>query len=69
VHHASLVSANGLVYFLNDDGVMNVIRPGPQFDRVARNELGERMYASPAISHGRMYLRGFQHLYCVGQRN
>ena len=64
-HHASLVSANGLVYFLNDNGVMNVVKPGPQFERVAKNELGEKTFASPAISHGQMFLRGNKHLYCI----
>lgn len=67
-HHASLVSANGLVYFLNDNGVMNVVRPGPQFERVAQNEIGEKMYASPAISDGRIFLRGDRHLFCVGEK-
>jgi len=65
-HHASLVSANGLVYFLSDAGVMNVVKPGPQFERVARCELGENCFASPAISHGRMFLRGDKHLFCIG---
>jgi outer membrane protein assembly factor BamB len=65
-HHASLISANGLVYFLNDDGVMNVVRPGPEFVRVARNELGEKTFASPAISRGQLFLRGDQHLFCLG---
>jgi outer membrane protein assembly factor BamB len=67
VHHASLVSAGGLVYFLNDDGVMNVIKPGPEYKLVARSELKEKMYASPAISNGRMYLRGFANLYGLGK--
>lgn len=66
-HHASLVSANGLVYFLNDDGVMNVVRPGPEFVRVARNEIHERCFASPAISGGQMFLRSDRHLFCIGQ--
>jgi outer membrane protein assembly factor BamB len=66
-HHASLASANGLVYFLNDDGVMNIVKPGPAFERVARNELGERCFASPAISEGRIFLRGEQHLFCIGK--
>ncbi|MCP5525699.1 MAG: PQQ-binding-like beta-propeller repeat protein [Verrucomicrobiales bacterium] len=64
--HASLVSANGLVYFLNDAGVTRVVRPGPRLEVVAVNELGERCYASPAISDGRIYLRSFQHLYAIG---
>lgn len=67
-HHASLVSANGLVYFLNDHGVMNVVRPGPQFERVAQNELGEKCFPSPAISAGRIFIRGDKHLYCIGGR-
>jgi outer membrane protein assembly factor BamB len=65
-HHASLVSANGLVYFLNDDGVMNVVRPGAEFMKVAQNELGEKTFASPAISQGKIFLRGDKHLFCIG---
>lgn len=64
--HASLVSANGLVYFLNDDGVAYVVKPGRTFELVAKNELGEPTYASPAISDGRLYLRGDKHLFCIG---
>ena len=67
LHHASPVSANGLVYFLNDDGVMHVVRAGSKFDLVARNELGEKTYASPALSSGQMFLRGFKNLYCIGK--
>ena len=66
-HHASLVSANGLVYFLNDFGVMNVIKPGPEFERVAQNDLGEKTFASPALSGGRLFIRGDKHLFCVGR--
>jgi hypothetical protein len=66
-HHASPVSANGLVYFLNDNGQVNVIRPGPKFERVARMEMGEKFYASPAISHGQIFLRGDQSLFCIGR--
>jgi outer membrane protein assembly factor BamB len=65
-HHASLVSANGQVYFLNDNGVMNVVKPGPEFVRVAQNEIGEKTFASPAISQGQIFLRGDKHLFCIG---
>lgn len=65
-YSASLVTAGGLVYFLSDKGIMTIIRPGPQLDIVARNELREETYASPAISGGRIFLRGLNHLYCIG---
>ncbi|MEN6336585.1 MAG: PQQ-binding-like beta-propeller repeat protein [Phycisphaerales bacterium] len=66
-HHASPVLVNGLVYFINDDGQVNVVKPGPQFERVASYELGEQCYASPAISDGQVFLRGFKHLFCIGR--
>ena len=64
-YSASLVEANGLVYFLADQGVMKVVRPGPELDIVAVNELGEYCFASPAISNGQIFLRGEQNLYCI----
>jgi outer membrane protein assembly factor BamB len=65
-HHASPVRVNGLVYFVNDNGQINVIQPGSSFERTAQYELGEPCYASPAISEGQVFLRGFQHLFCFG---
>ena len=64
-YSASLVSANGLVYFLSDKGVMTIVKPGDELDIVARNELGENTYASPAISDGQIFLRGAKNLYCI----
>jgi outer membrane protein assembly factor BamB len=66
-HHASPVLVGGLLYFINDNGEVNVIRPGQTFDRVAAYKLGESCYASPAISDGQVFLRGFKHLFCIGQ--
>jgi outer membrane protein assembly factor BamB len=64
--HASLVSANGLVYLLNDDGIACVVKPGKAYELVAKNTLGEPTYASPAISDGKLFLRGDKHLFCIG---
>lgn len=67
-YHASPVVANGLIYFLNDEGVMTVVKAGPKFELAARNELGEKTFASPAICDGQMFLRTFENLYCIGAR-
>jgi len=64
-YSASLVSAGGLVYFTADDGVTKVVRPGPEFEVVAENDIREQVSASPAISHGQFFLRGYEHLYCI----
>jgi outer membrane protein assembly factor BamB len=64
--HASLVSAEGRIYFLNDDGVTRVVQPGRNLQVLATNALGEACFASPAISRGRIFIRGFENLYCIG---
>ena len=66
-YSASLVTAGGLVYLLADDGIMKVVRPGPKLDVVAENPLGEYCYASPAISHEQILIRGEKNLYCIGK--
>jgi outer membrane protein assembly factor BamB len=67
-YSASLSEANGLIYFLADDGEMKIVRPGPTLDIVYVNQLGEYCYASPAFSDGQMFLRGEDNLYCIGKR-
>lgn len=66
--YSSPVLANGLVYMPNDEGVVTVLKPGPGFESVARNAIGEKMYASPAISNGKIYLRTFHHLFCISKK-
>jgi outer membrane protein assembly factor BamB len=63
--HASLVSAEGRIYFLNDKGTMNVVKAGPEFLPIAQNDIGEKCFASPAISQGHVFLRGEHHLFCI----
>lgn len=64
--HASLVTAGGLVYFVDDDGLTKVVKPAKTLQVVAENPLGEFCSASPAISHGQLFLRGEKHLFCIG---
>ena len=67
-HSPSPVSADGLVYFVSDRGVTTIIRPSETFAVIAKNELGEPVSASPAISQGQIFLRTHQHLYCIGSK-
>jgi outer membrane protein assembly factor BamB len=65
---ASLVAADGLVYLTSDQGVTTVIKPGAELEKVAENELGEIISTSPAIGQGQIFLRGQDHLFCIGKR-
>jgi len=66
VHWASPVLADGKIYILSEDGVTLVLRPGPRYDEVARNSVGETCLASMAVSQGHFYIRSSKHLYCIG---
>lgn len=63
---ASLVTANGLVYFTTDDGETILMRASRTAEIVQENSLGESIYASPAISDGNLFIRGDNHLFCIG---
>ena len=73
---ASLVAAGGLVYFLDDFGVTQVVKPGKEFEAVAVNNLfdpaagddeKDLCSASPAISQGQIFIRSDKFLYCIGK--
>jgi len=40
---------------------------GAKFETLATNDLGDDSPASPAVAHGRLYLKGGKYLYCVGK--
>ena len=63
---SSPVLAAGNLYATNDAGVTYVFRAGPEFELVAKNDIGETCMATPVFCGGRVYLRTSDHLYCIG---
>ena len=64
-YSASPVVANGKLYFTSEDGLVTVVKTGTEFEVIAKNEVGELVVASPALSQGRIFLRGKHTLYCL----
>jgi outer membrane protein assembly factor BamB len=62
---SSPVGASGRVYVVGRDGKMAVIQAGPEFKILATNALDDSFTASPAIVGKEIYLRGYEHLYCI----
>lgn len=60
---ASPVFADGRVFFLSEEGRMHVIALGKSFQLLAINDIEERTLASPAVSHGSIFLRSESHLW------
>jgi len=67
-HSASPVSAEGRLYFPDDDGQTFVLRAGPKFELLATNKLDDKQFASPAISGGRIFIRTLRHLYAIATK-
>jgi outer membrane protein assembly factor BamB len=68
-HSASPVAAGEYLYFVDDDGQTFVLKAGPTFEVVSRNQLEEECSASPAIAHGQIFIRTLHNLYCIGSPN
>ncbi len=67
-YSASPVTAEGRIYLANEDGAVAVLRAGKDWEVVAMNEIGEPLYATPALSQGRIVVRGAKSLFCFGSR-
>jgi len=51
-----------------EEGKAWIVEPGPQgCKRIGEAVLGEDCVTSPALQDGRIYLRGKQHLFCIGK--
>jgi len=44
------------------------VKPGEKLEILAKNKLSDQFTASPAISNGRLYLRGFTALHAIGTK-
>ncbi len=68
VYYSSPVEAGGKIYFASGDGVVCVADGSEDaLNVIARNDLGESIFATPAIVDGRIYVRTTGHLYAFGK--
>lgn len=63
--NSSPIASGGRIYASNNDGETFVIKAGTKLERLATNNLGERITASPAITGNRLIYRTDSHLYCI----
>ncbi|HRA87231.1 MAG TPA: serine/threonine protein kinase, partial [Planctomycetaceae bacterium] len=63
---ASPITANGMIYFCNEEGDCFVVKAADTFELVSRNHLAEGMRATPSAADGHIFLRTFTHLYAIG---
>ena len=65
---ASPVAFDGKIMLTSEDGDTFVLKAGPKYEVLGTNSLGEPIYTSPAISQGRIFIRGDKNLYCISNQ-
>ena len=65
--YGSPIYASGRIYCIGRDGRVVVIKASDEYQLLATNDLGEMSHATPAIAAGRIFLRTWSHLVCVGR--
>jgi outer membrane protein assembly factor BamB len=50
-----------------ENGEVVVFKAAKEFEEVARTNLGEGSFASPAVADGKVFIRGTIHLFCFGK--
>jgi len=63
---ASPVAADGKLYFASEEGIVHVVKAGPAFTLLAKNDVYEACMATPAISDGMIFIRTRHNIYALG---
>jgi outer membrane protein assembly factor BamB len=66
-YYASPVAGDGKVYAASRRGIVTVFKAGDALQVLSRNDLGERIWATPALVDGKVYVRTGKHLHAFGR--
>ena len=65
-YYASPIIADGKLFTTSGAGRISVLSLGPTPKTLAVNDMREDVYATPAISHGTIYVRTHTRLFAFG---
>ena len=66
-YFSSPVAASGRIYIASLNGIITVFEAGEQLDILAKNDLDERICATPAVVGNALYVRTINNLYAFGE--
>jgi outer membrane protein assembly factor BamB len=67
-YYASPVAADGKIFVISASGKVTVLKAGAQWEILGTSDLGEEVWATPAIAGGNLYIRTRNALYSFGGR-
>jgi outer membrane protein assembly factor BamB len=63
---SSPVLADGKLYVTSEDGKTFMFLASKNFQDISAGDLGDRCYSTPTIAGGRIYIRTYSKLFCIG---
>jgi len=66
--YASPIIADGKVWLLDRGGTMHVFSASGEFNLISESPLGEPADCTPAFSDKKIYIRGRENIYCIGNK-
>jgi outer membrane protein assembly factor BamB len=68
-YYASPIAVDGRIYAPSLNGTIVVFKAGDTLEVIARNEMKERIFATPAVVENTMYVRTAGHLYAIAHND
>ena len=68
-YFASPVFGDGKIYLASENGTVTVVKNGPNYEELAKNDLGEAIVATPAIAGDALFVRSRTQLFCFASDN
>ena len=65
--NSSPVLVGERIYVIDLAGVVHIFGAAAEYEEIGTVALGEPVYATPAFTDGRIYIRGDKNLYCIGE--
>lgn len=66
-YYSSPVVANSKIYIASAKGVITVFKSGDNLEILAQNDIGEEIFATPAVVDNKLYVRTVRLMYAFGE--
>ncbi|HUQ71411.1 MAG TPA: PQQ-binding-like beta-propeller repeat protein [Planctomycetaceae bacterium] len=66
--YGSPICVQNKLYAIDTTGTVVVLAADREFAELARNPLNDLCHSTPAVANGRLYLRTYEHLICLGPK-
>ena len=67
-YYASPAAGDGKVYFASQSGTVSILSAEPAWKVISSHDFHEKIYATPVLHQGRIYIRTEAGLYCFQQK-